>query len=40
MFGKPFDRATLPGRVPALEDDRHLLPGLLHPALEFEQFDL
>ena len=40
MFHEALDRAPLPRRIAALEQDHDFLAGFLHPCLQFEEFDL
>jgi hypothetical protein len=40
VLHEAFDGAALAGGVAAFEQDHHLLPGLLDPGLQLEQFDL
>ena len=40
VLHEPLDRAALAGGVAALEDDGHLLAGVLDPDLQLEQLDL
>ena len=40
MFHEARDRAALPGRITAFEQQNMLLSGLLHPVLHLEQFHL
>ena len=40
VLHEALDRAALAGRVPALEEDDHLLAARLHPVLQLEQLDL
>ena len=40
VFHEALDRAALAGGVAPFEQDHDALPGILHPGLQLEQFDL
>ena len=40
MLHEALDGAALAGCIATFEEDRHSLPGLSHPALHLQQFDL